>query len=377
MHLIADLRPNKVFLAASSKKRGLFLQKELESKNVESKLLIGDMGNISGAQRIANAMLATKEPLHIIFWNAIIWEALQANTSKVTREENCEPGYYSHFVTNYLSMVITCSTLKPLLEQNAPSRIIITGCPTHMDIADGKVKLDEQIFDPPSNLTSLQNYKTPNLPPKDEAHAQIKLLQKMWAKKFATTLGPKVSIMVYNPGHLKTKDKVPGILQKMLGEYGESLCNFIKGLRTPEQSATVALWCADSPDAASANGKYIDFGSFGSPQLSPPCELGFSPSHNASSDSIMDPMQVERLWTLTLKFLKWQREYHQQLHRHCEPESIQQAQIREHQERFPKSNHSNIQQGKLASIANSDALPNLLTSKPFSSQEKKPTLIEL
>lgn len=378
VHLIADLRPNKIFLAVQSNRRGRFLQEELAHKNVKSELLRGDMGSIAGAQRIADAMLATKEPLHIIFWNAIVWEALQGCTSKVAREEYCEPGYYSHFVTNYLSMVIVCTTLKPLLEQSAPSRIVITGCSTHMDVAKGNATLDEQIFDPPH----LQNQKTANLPPKDEAYAQTKLLQYMWAKKFATTLGPEVAIMVYNPGQCKrkTQDMVPNILKKMIGEYGESLYNSITGLRTPEDSAAVALWCADNPAAASANGKYIDFGILGSPKINPPCELGFSPSHNASSHSIMDPMQVERLWTLTLKFLKWQCVYHQHLHLHCDAETSQQAQKRaEHEKlvKWSKSKHRNMKRGELTIISESETLPNLLTSKPFSSQQDKSNLIEL
>merc|ERR1719235_1730661 len=106
------------------------------------------------------------------------------------------------------------------------------------------------------------------------------------------TLGPKVALMV----------------------YGESLYNSFSGLRKPEDSATVALWCANSADAASANGKYVDFGTFGPPKIVLPCELGFSPSHGASSSSIMDPKQVERLWTLTQRFLSWQHPYHRQLH---------------------------------------------------------------
>merc|ERR1711904_364343 len=98
-------------------------------------------------------------------------------------------------------------------------------------------------------------------PPKEEAYAQTKLLQYMWAKKFAMTLGPKVALMVYNPGQ---SEPVSNILKRMIGGHsGESLYNSIASpARTPEESATVDLWCPDSPDAASANGKYVDFGTF-------------------------------------------------------------------------------------------------------------------
>lgn len=363
--MIAELRPSKIFLVAKSKRRGQVLLQDLKlPKHVKSQILVGDMGSMTGAQRVADAMLAAQEPLHIVFWNGIVWEALQDRDFKVGREEHLEPGFCSHFTTNYLSMVILCTRLKPLLEQNAHSRIIITGCATHMDVAKGEAKIDEQLFAP----SQLQGLKTANLPSKDEAFAQTKLLQYMWAKKFAMTLGPNVALMVYNPGQLESTSTAPKILRKMIGHYGESFYNSITGLRTPKDSATVALWCADSPDAASANGKYVDFGTLGSPKVSLPCELGFSPSHSASSSSIMDPNQLERLWTLTQKFLSWQHGYHQQLHSNCD------ADHHSHKENAPghkKITHQSTQGRQLASFSESEKLPNLLTSRPTFNQEAK------
>jgi hypothetical protein len=238
-----------------------------------------------------------------------------------------------------------------------------------MDVAKGKARLDEQIFAPPDEIRILAN-----LPSKDEAYAQTKLLQYMWAKKFATTLGPKVALMVYNPGQCESNSKAPKILKKLIGEYGESLFNSISGLRKPEDGATVALWCADSPDAASANGKYVDFGTLGPPKIGLPCELGFSPSHGASSSSIMDPKQVEDLWTLTQRFLSWQRGYHQQLHFDNLPGKKRQN---ENARGHVMSTKGSTPQRQLASISESDNLPNLLTSKPFSKQEVKTRLVQL
>lgn len=151
VHLIADLRPNLIFLACHSQCKGKVLQEQLHDKKVDSHVLLGDMGTVAGAQRIADAMLATKEPLHILVHNGIVWEALQNRNWKVARHEHLEPRFSAHFQANYLSMVILCTKLVPLLERSGPSRIVITGCASHMDIAKGKasLKMDESMFSHP------------------------------------------------------------------------------------------------------------------------------------------------------------------------------------------------------------------------------------
>lgn len=165
----------------------------------------------------------------------------------------------------------------------------------------------------------------------------------MWAKKFATTVGPKVAVMVCNPGQCVTDDNSYHILKKTMGEYGQSLYRSLTGMRRPEEGARVALWCADSPDCASANGKYVDFGIIGPLKMHPPCEIGFSPSHNESAVSIMDSAQVGQLWTLTQKFLVWQSGHQQQLQRHDQADSH----------------------------GASESLPNLLNSKQLASHQKR------
>lgn len=353
VHLVADLKPNKIFLACQSQSKGEALQEQLQCKNVQSHILLGDMGNMAGAQRIADAMLATNEPLHVLVWNAILWEALQNRNFKVSviRQEHQEPGFMSCFITNYLSMVILCTTLKPLLEKNSPSRIVVTGCSTHMDVANGKARLDEQIFNP-----HMQDFKAIDLPAKHEAYAQTKLLQYMWVKKFAATVGPNVAVMVYNPGRCETDNSAQIVAKKMIGTYGESLCSYFTGIRKPEVGALVALWCVDSPDGASANGKYIDFGILGPLKMNPPCELGFSPSHNEFACSIMDGKQVERLWTLTQN---WQHEYRRKINF---SDTLEQDQQQLRMQYLRTAGCSSQGQKRIASI--STPLPTILTSKP-------------
>eukprot|EP00973_Karenia_brevis_P070536 9804592-Karenia_brevis.AAC.1 len=86
-----------------------------------------------------------------------------------------QPRLEQHFMTNYLSMVILCKALKPLLEQSAPSRIVITGSFTHMDIVKGKANLDNLQFEDGKVSSGPAVYN-------DLAYAQSKLLQYMWAK---------------------------------------------------------------------------------------------------------------------------------------------------------------------------------------------------
>lgn len=190
-------------------------------------------------------------------------------------------------------MVILCTTLKPLLEQSAPSRVVITGSFTHMDIANGKANLDDLQFVDAKVTKRVAN---------DLTYAQSKLLQYMWVKKFATTLSREVSAMVYDPGQCETNNDVYTVMKNMT-RCCFPLVKCFMGTREPETGATVALWCADSPDGAVANGKYVDFGIYGKLKMNPLCDLGFSPTHNRSAESIMDPAQVDRLWSLTKSLL--------------------------------------------------------------------------
>jgi len=349
VYLIADLKPNKIFLACQSRSKGEAVQLQLKRKGIASQVLVGDMGTVAGTQHIANEMLYTKEPLHVLVSNAILWEALQNRNFNVSvnRQEHQEPGFHSYLVTNYLSTVILCTALKPLLEQSAPSRIVITGSFTHMDVSKGKANLNTL------NNHMLTNGKVAKKPAKDEAYAQTKLFQYMWAKKFVTTVDPDLAVMVYDPGHCETHNDAYHLLKKTMGGYGESLYNAVTGNRKPEDGARVALWCADSSEGASASGKYIDFGIFGDLKMNAPCELGFSPSHNEYAESVRDPEQVERLWTWTQKFLVSQQ-------------SQQQLRQRAQQE-VQMQNHSGSRSQQMTSISNT--LPSLLTSKPPSGQK--------
>merc|ERR1719446_1779017 len=68
--LVADLKPNKIFLACRSPAKGEAVQQKLKDKGVDSQVLIGDMGYIAGVKQVADAMLQTREPLHVLVSNA-------------------------------------------------------------------------------------------------------------------------------------------------------------------------------------------------------------------------------------------------------------------------------------------------------------------
>lgn len=298
VYSIAELRPHKIFLACRSHIEGEPVKQKLNQKGIASQILVGNLSSKAGSRQIADAMLATKEPLHVLISNAGV--RMVAQSSKVLMSE--ELGLEQHFMTNYFSMVILCTALKQLLEESAPSRIVITGSSTHMSVARGKANLDDLQFEQGWSINS--NCYGDDLDgsyvQSEIAYAQSKLLQYMWVKKFATTVGPEVAVMIYNPGQCKTHMHYE--LRKMVNCCFPFLA-WLLGMREAKDGARVALWCVDSPEGASANGKYIDFGSSGPLKMNPPCELAFSPSHNKFAESIMDPRQVERLWTLTQNLL--------------------------------------------------------------------------
>merc|ERR1719409_2281828 len=120
-----------------------------------------------------------------------------------------QPRLEQHFMTNYLSMVVLIKALQPLLEQSAPSRIVITGSFTHIDIAKGKANLDNLQYED-DKVSSGKG-----MPPNDLAYAQSKLLQYMWAKKFASKVGSDVAVMVYDPGQCETNNDVYKVMKSM------------------------------------------------------------------------------------------------------------------------------------------------------------------
>merc|ERR1712224_382579 len=94
----------------------------------------------------------------------------------------------------------------------------------------------------------------------------------MWAKKFAMTVDPELAVMVYDPGQCETNNDVYHLMKKLM-KCCYPLYKKVMGTRKPKDGATVALWCADSPAGAFANGKYIDFGIFGGLKVHPEHDL--------------------------------------------------------------------------------------------------------
>ena len=136
-----------------------------------------------------------------------------------------------------------------------------------------------------------------------------RLLQYMWAKKFAALVGPKgVSVAVFDPGQVYTHNELYDVLKKLTKCLFPCML-YMMGTRMPEAIPQIVLWAL----ADGTNGMAIDANTFNAPLERPPVPLGTFPGIQTTayskptplhSTSVEDPDQVERLWDITEEIRK-------------------------------------------------------------------------
>mmetsp|Transcript_20489 Transcript_20489/g.47747 ORF Transcript_20489/g.47747 Transcript_20489/m.47747 type:complete len:514 (+) Transcript_20489:80-1621(+) len=281
---LARLRPRKLLLLCRDTKKGEAMKVALQAKGVDSTVFRCDLSQPRDVFQVASRIRALGEPLHVLVSNAGIWE-VSSPKAPVLQEDNLE----LHFMTNYLSMVLLCSELKPLLESSGSSRIVITGSSAGLSVLRGEIDFE--------NLqgAKLQTVTIPN----DVLYGQTKLLQQMWAKKFSTLLPKNCALLVFDPGLVESNLTIYAWAREVLGLLLYRF--FFRSKRTLASAAGLGVWCCDNPAAEGIRGMYLDGGvTEGSDDdLHELCELGYYPSVDRAAPSIMDEMQVERLWQFT------------------------------------------------------------------------------
>lgn len=285
--LLAEQKPAGIYLAVRSQSKGEALKKELAELGVMSEILLGDVSTTAGCLAVAKAMKGTGKPLDVLMSNAGIWNA---SREAAVKPQMSKDGFEAHFATNYMSMVLLLTELKPLIDKSK-TRVVVTGSFTSFTIAKGIVDFD--------NLQGEK--KTTASMPNDVLYAQSKLLQYMWARKFATTVSSGASIVVFDPGACVTNVEIYDFVKKNMA------CLFpvmkkMMGMREPVGGAQVGMWAMDSPEAGpSINGMAVDWGTYGAPKKVDPVTLssGIFPTYKKSAPSLVDEAQVEKLWALT------------------------------------------------------------------------------
>lgn len=290
-HMIAEKAPRRIILVARNESKANSLKEELEEKfdNIEYRVLIGDLSKPRDAFGVAKTVVDEEEQLDIVISNAGIWKT--AKTEDGSRRHVQEDGLEIHFATNYLSMVILCKVLKPLLERSESARIVVTGSFTGWSIMKGKVRQDNLQGEKKHTRTTVN----------DIVYAQSKLLQSMWAKKFATTLADNVVINVFDPGMVATNiEKIE--VYKKLG-FLFTIAKKLIGAREPNEGAAPGLWLAsDVSEAGTINGHYIDWKVSGTPKYHKPVELGYYPNYKMkASQSTLNEEELDFVWDYTEK----------------------------------------------------------------------------
>eukprot|EP00811_Abedinium_folium_P033290 NODE_6264_length_1687_cov_5.757692.p1 GENE.NODE_6264_length_1687_cov_5.757692~~NODE_6264_length_1687_cov_5.757692.p1 ORF type:complete len:472 (-),score=154.97 NODE_6264_length_1687_cov_5.757692:272-1489(-) len=264
VYQLLALRPRKVLLVCRDRARGQRVQEAVTSQGIMSQLLFANLEKPKEVLAVAREVLTSGEPLHLLVSNVGVWRALSSERRLQ------EDGLEEHFATNFLAMVLLCTELRPLLERCSPSRIVITGCFLAWMLTKGVIDFD--------NLQGERRTSGSN-GPQSVAFAQSKLLQCVWAKQFAPRLRG-CALLVFDPGMVETELEAYRFLQAKLRRCYSCTLRCLR-TRRPDIGARPGLWCCDAPEAAaSKEGRYVDWGTFGRPRPHLPCELGFFPSFN-------------------------------------------------------------------------------------------------
>lgn len=295
-----------------------------ETQTIQFDVVIADLSEPTQVFRACDEIKALDCPIHILISNAGIFHAQMDKYGK-ERTLNSE-GHEKHFATNYLSMCIICSELRELLMKSsgvsdggAPSRIVITGSFTSMEMIKGEYSFD--------NLQGETHFQTkkPQFA-NDIMYPQSKLLQYGWARQFASLAAAgdgggenqKLHVIVYCPGAVNTDIEVVQELRKNYS-WIMPVLNFFSLFRDPMVAGEVGAWCADVSherltEWESANGEsglYIDVGKSGAVtkklEKVKGCKLDYYPTFKKSSPATADSGNCEKLWEITDEIMKEMR----------------------------------------------------------------------
>ncbi|KAI8799458.1 hypothetical protein BJ742DRAFT_845926 [Cladochytrium replicatum] len=258
------LRKNaKVYLAARNPSRAQAaldeIKKELPHAKVEFMQL--DLGDLKQVKEAANKFVASGEPLHILVNNA----GIMMNPYELTKD-----GIENQFGTNHIGHFAFTTTLLPVIERSAPSRIVNVSSHGHNYAPSAGVLFDK--INDESALNPVQRY------------GQSKLSNILFTKSLADRFeGKQVWVNVIHPGVVDTElargpialiEKSQNFGARILRALQTPLLAFSRSLMlTPQQGALTQLYAAASPEIETQNyrGQYfVPFGKVG--KLSKPAE---------------------------------------------------------------------------------------------------------
>lgn len=208
----------KVILHGRSESRLEATEKEFLSENIEvAGSVIGDFADFSSVRRMAAEIRENYPDLNILINNAGIYMKSRVETAN---------GHEATWQVNHLSPALLTIELLPLLEKNAPSRIVNVSSIAH-------VRGNIDFF----NLDAQQSFDS------YAAYAQSKLANVFFTYELARMLEDKaVDVNCLHPGVIGTKLLVDGF-----GMEGAPL----------EEGARTSIHLASSENLQGVSGKYF------------------------------------------------------------------------------------------------------------------------
>lgn len=192
--------------------------------------------------------------LHILINDAGTWNIIK-NMSEDSIELTMQVSYFSHVLLTLL--------LLDTVRKSAPSRIINVSSAMHRN-----AKLDLSNLDMKRNSNGIRVY------------SNSKLALILFTRKLSEILkGTNITVNVLHPGLVKT-----GIFRKLPRLIADLI---LIGALAPEQGAKTSIYLAASDEVSTITGEYFSNGKI-----------------EKSSAASYDNELTERLWTVTIEYLK-------------------------------------------------------------------------
>jgi len=315
---VVSKAPSTLILVNRNKARAEKLIEDLKKSpggdKVDFRSLIADLSEPKQVQNAVNEILGFGIPIHVVLSNAGVWLA-DTDGGKYRDKQTNSEGIEMHVATNFLSMVVLLRGLQENMMKTAKAtgentRCVVTGSFASMEMEKGVLDLENM------NCDKVWQTEKNSLICNDKAYPQSKLMQHMWARKFAREVkeaagaDPKIDMIVFDCGAVATNLNAWPTIRKKLR------CCFsciVGALRTPDEGARPGQWAATRPAAEikleeEKNGEpglYCDMFKMGDPMkaLAPRkgpsggfAKLEYYPMFDKCAPSTQNWEQLEALW---------------------------------------------------------------------------------
>jgi len=192
-------------------------------------LYLADLGVQAQIRRVADEILASGRPIHVLLNNA--------GLINLKRELTAD-GLEATFAVNHLGYFLLTSLLLERIRESAPARIVNVASDAHRFARRG---LD---FD---DLQSERGYAGMTV------YGRSKLANILFTRELARRLeGSGVTVNAVHPGAVATGfAQNNGVLSRLVMFLGRAV------MRTPEKGAETSVHCCTAPELANVNGRYF------------------------------------------------------------------------------------------------------------------------